>query len=134
MDKFSGVEANNAVLEFAKARAARGFGTGDVPGLCMKASDRACRRLLKSGLIFKVTISHKNIVYFGEQKWADKAALGISPRTAMPATVTTKRNRALWAPPPKGVITPVEGITKATKFVVGPTPPLNVFRTNTHAL
>lgn len=92
--------------------------------------ERELRERCMDGRLNKATIGHRTVRYFGQARWA--STYMVEAKALVPSTVRVRTARAGWAAPPKGVITPVEGVTKRTKFTVGPSFNASAVRTNTH--
>lgn len=114
--------------EVARA-GANGINTSELTGYTVKQADAACGRLVSLGRLFKGKIGHRTCRYFSTPAFA--MAYEDSNRIE-PASVRLRASRALWKPDPKGVVTPVQGITAATKITVWQPPPPRFIRTDTY--
>jgi hypothetical protein len=118
----------HAILQAAKSAGPAGMSTSDVTGYTVKSVDNAARRMVADGVLFSAHYS-RHVRYFVDRG----LAVAFEAAHQRPAVVHVRATRAAWAPPPKGVITPVEGITAKTRVVVAAPLPDRGFHTDTHA-
>lgn len=107
------------------AKTAAGFSASEVTGYSPEQVRRAAEALVAAGRLVRANVSARRVRYFVQPAQAE-VYVRERPRANPQPMVAGSRTKATWSPDEPGLITP------QTRIVKAPSPPRDVFRTNTY--